>query len=165
MSDTSAEQLEHRAPAYELAFAEAGRALDAQERAVNELRSRAGILIAAAAITTSFLGGGATRGDRSGVGVSVAIVSFALVGATVLVVLWPRHDWQFGTSPKDLIAQYVEPETLPLALVHRDLALHRAASFTGNATQLRWLFRAFRLGLVALLVEVGAWLVALAEHT
>ena len=29
--------------AYELAFDEAGRALDAQERSVNELRSRAGV--------------------------------------------------------------------------------------------------------------------------
>ena len=45
---------ENKAKSYELAFDEAGRALDAQERAVNELRSRAGVLIAAAAITTSF---------------------------------------------------------------------------------------------------------------
>jgi hypothetical protein len=42
---------ENDAQSYELAFEEAGRALDAQERAVNELRSRAGVLIAAAAIT------------------------------------------------------------------------------------------------------------------
>jgi hypothetical protein len=31
---------EHAAKSYELAFEEAGRALDAQERAVNELRSK-----------------------------------------------------------------------------------------------------------------------------
>lgn len=37
---------------YELAYAEAKRALDAQESVVNELRTRSGILIAAAAITT-----------------------------------------------------------------------------------------------------------------
>jgi hypothetical protein len=48
VSDASDDRLEDRAPAYELAFVEAGRALDAQERAVNELRSRAGILIALA---------------------------------------------------------------------------------------------------------------------
>jgi hypothetical protein len=50
MNDTFGDMasLDLRAPAYELAFVEAGRALDAQERAVNELRSRAGILIALA---------------------------------------------------------------------------------------------------------------------
>lgn len=42
---------------YELAYEEAKRALEEQERAVSELRSRAGQLIAAAAITTSFFGG------------------------------------------------------------------------------------------------------------
>jgi hypothetical protein len=42
---------------YALAYDEAKRALDEQERVVAELRSRAGTLIAAAAITTSFLGG------------------------------------------------------------------------------------------------------------
>jgi hypothetical protein len=47
--------------AYLLAFDEAKRALDEQERAVFELRSRAGQLIAGAAITTSFFGGQAVR--------------------------------------------------------------------------------------------------------
>lgn len=42
---------------YQLAYEEARRAPDEQERAVVELRSRAGQLVAAAAITTSFFGG------------------------------------------------------------------------------------------------------------
>jgi hypothetical protein len=48
--------LEEHGPSYRLAFDEGGRALDAQERSVNELRSRAGVLLATAAITTSFFG-------------------------------------------------------------------------------------------------------------
>ena len=165
MSDATGDPLEDRAPGYELAFAEAGRALDAQERAVNELRSRAGILIAAAAIATSFFGGGARTEDRGGLLVSIAIIAFALVGVAVLAVLWPRQEWEFGASAQDLIAEYVEPETVPLALIHRDLALHRTASFATNATQLRWLVTTFRVSLVLLVIEVGAWLVALAERT
>jgi hypothetical protein len=47
MSATSGDAFDGRARADELAFVEAGRALDAQERAVNELRARAGTLIAA----------------------------------------------------------------------------------------------------------------------
>jgi hypothetical protein len=66
---------ENDAKSYELAFEEAGRAFDAQERAVNELRSRAGVLIAAASITTSFLGSRAITGDRLGVWVVLAVAA------------------------------------------------------------------------------------------
>jgi hypothetical protein len=41
---------------YALAYREARRGLEDQERSVVELRARAGALIAAAAITTSFFG-------------------------------------------------------------------------------------------------------------
>ena len=47
---------------------------------MNELRSRAGILIAAAAIATSFFGGGTLTGERGGLLVTIAIIAFALVG-------------------------------------------------------------------------------------
>jgi hypothetical protein len=150
--------------AYALAFDEAGRALDGQERTVNELRSRAGVLIAAAAITTSFFGARAITGELSTT-VWCAVVAFALVGASVLVVLWPRSEWQFSASATDLIATYIEtdvPASLPQ--IHRDLALHRSASYDRNARQLRMLFGAFRAGLVLLVVEVGAWMIALGEQ-
>lgn len=49
---------------YELAYVEAKRAFEDQERTVVELRSRAGTLIAAAAITTSFFGGQALSGHE-----------------------------------------------------------------------------------------------------
>jgi hypothetical protein len=68
-----AETDENEAKSYELAFEEAGRALDAQERAVNELRSRAAVLIAAAAITTSFFGSRAITGDGLSVWLWVAV--------------------------------------------------------------------------------------------
>jgi hypothetical protein len=46
---------------YRLGYEEAKRGLEDQERAVVELRARAGTLIAAAAITTSFFGSQALR--------------------------------------------------------------------------------------------------------
>jgi hypothetical protein len=85
---------EEHGGSYLLAFEEGGRALDAQERAVNELRSRAGVLVAAAAITTSFIGSRAITGDLTLAG-WLAIAAFALVAATVLAVLWPWRDWAF----------------------------------------------------------------------
>jgi hypothetical protein len=155
---------EDQARSYELAFEEAGRALDAQERAVNELRSRAGVLIAAAAITTSFFGSRAIAGGHLSGWVWVALVAFIAVGGSVLTVLWPRTDWSFSASAADIIAEYIEPEPIDFPLVQRDLALHRSAAYDRNALQLGRLFLVFRLGLIVLVVEVAAWIVALAER-
>lgn len=119
---------------YELAFDEGGRALDAQERAVNELRSRAGMLIAAAAITTSFFGSRAVTGGEPSLASWCAIVAFVLVAATVLAILWPWRDWEFNASPTDLIATYIETTSpATIAEIHRDMALHGSASYACNA--------------------------------
>jgi hypothetical protein len=158
------EPVDDRADAYELAFEEAGRALDAQERAVNELRSRAGVLIAAAAITTSFFGSRAVSGDKLGTWVWVAVAAFAVVGVCVLLVLWPRSDWSFSASAADIISEYIEPDPLELPLIHRDLAIHRSAAYDDNARQLKGLFLVFRLGLILLVAQVASWVAALAER-
>lgn len=160
------DQFEEHDPSYKLAFDEGGRALDAQERAVNELRSRAGVLIGAAAITTSFFGSkAATGGHLSSAGWG-AVTAFALVATAVLVVLWPWRDWEFSASPEDLIATYVETESpATLGEMHRDLALHRSTSYTSNARLLGKLFWAFRVGLILVAFEVGAWIVALGTQS
>jgi hypothetical protein len=154
----------NEAKSYERAFEEAGRALDAQERAVNELRSRAGVLIAAAAITTSFFGSRAIVGAELCIWVWVAVAAFIVVGGCVLTVLWPRSDWSFNASASEIIAEYIEPEPIEFPLVQRDLALHRSTASDSNARQLRWLFLVFRIGLIVLVFEVAAWVVALAER-
>ena len=155
---------ESDARSYELAFEEAGRALDAQERAVNDLRSRAGVLIAAAAITTSFFGSRAVSGDGLSGWVWVAVIAFIVVGGCVLAVLWPRSDWSFNASAAEIIAEYSEPEAVEFPLVQRDLALHRSTTYDENARQLGRLFLVFRIGLIVLVIEVAAWVVALAER-
>jgi hypothetical protein len=196
------------AAGYELAYGEARRALDDQERAVTELRSRAGALIAAAAITTSFFGGQVLA--RGGAGVSAAVVaacvsalalgvaavwavaerrwllavagvalalaawllgeaaladagesrsaamavaSFVALGLAVLVVLWPRHDWEFAMDPQWFIANYLEPEAgepLAVSAIHRDIALHMGASARKNRRQLRPVDGGLPRGCVAL---------------
>jgi hypothetical protein len=162
MSDTGGET--DLPGAYLLAFDEAGRALDAQERTVNELRSRAGVLIAAAAIATSFFGARAIEDSMLTAWAWIALGSFLVVGLGVLFVLWPRHDWSFSASAVDVIATYVEPEPLPLPTIHRDLAIHRAVAYDANAAQLRQLFWVFRCALVALVIETAAWIVVLTER-
>lgn len=159
----NAEDVALRAPTYELALAEARDALHIQERAVTDLTSRAGSLIAAAALTTSIFGGQVLRDGHHAVAAWVAIGAFAGVAISVLGVLWPRHDWVFSSGAAVLIRDYAEPSHLPLALVHRDLALHRAACFAQNTRQLRRVLVLLRTGMCLLAVEVLAWLVAFAE--
>jgi hypothetical protein len=67
-------------------------------------------------------------------------------------------------APDQFIATYLEPaEGKPLALhlIERDLALHMGRSAELNRRQLRTLMGVFRVGVVLLLVEVLAWVVAL----
>lgn len=155
------------ADAYRLAYEEARRALDEQERAVVELRSRAGQLIAGAAITTSFFGGQALHHRVHAVG-WIAIGCFVALSVSVLTILWPRRDWEFVLSPAQFIGTYIEPEDeepLELAAIHRDLALHMGRSAELNREQLGWVTVAFRLGAVLLVAEVVAWVVVLVNQS
>ena len=154
--------------AYALAYAEATRALDEQERAVFELRSRAGQLIAGAAIATSFFGGQALAHHHVHAMGWVAIGCFVALSITVLVILWPRRDWEFNLSPAQFISTYVEPtgeEPLPLPTIHRDLALHMGNSAELNRQQLRWLTGSFRVGALLLVAEVVSWVIVLINES
>ena len=131
------------------------------------MRLRSGTLIAAAAITTSFFGSQALRGHVH-VMSWIAIGCFVALGASVLAILWPRRDWEFGLSPERFISTYLEPtdgEPLSLPLIHRDLALHMGHSAGLNRGQLRWLLVAFRAGALLLMAEVIAWVVVLINQS
>jgi hypothetical protein len=126
---------------YALAYEEAKRALDGQERAVTELRSRSGILIAGAAITTSFLGDRILTSRHVHPLAWIAIGCFVFLGLAVLMLLWPWQKWSFTVNAQSLIQDYLEPaEGDPLGLpgIHRDLALHMEASWQANERQLSW---------------------------
>lgn len=151
--------------AYELAHDEARRALDKQERDVTELRSRSGVVVAAAAITTSFFGGRVLITGHTPPWGWVALVAFAILGISVLYVLWPR-DWRFTVSAEGFIELYLEPEDAPaigLAEIHRELAIHGGQSWKENNEIVRHLTVAIRVAITALLLEVVAWVIALAQ--
>jgi hypothetical protein len=158
-----AEELDRRAPAYALAFVEAGRALDAQERAINDLGSRASVLMATAAVTTSFFGGSVLAEGRQSPATWVAVACFVAVSVLVLGVLWPQHDWMSQADSALIVAAYIEQRRLPVALIHRDLTLHRARSYATNRKRLAPLLVLLRVAFAALAVEVAAWVVALVQ--
>lgn len=162
--DASTNSMAASEAGYALAYGEAQRGLEDQERTVVELRARAGTLIAAAAITTSFFGGQTLIRHDIGAFGWAAIGCFVLLGFAVLLILWPRRDWEFSLAPSEFIATYLEPaegDPLEIHLIQRDLALHMGRSAELNRRQLRILMMAFRLGVLLLVTEVLAWFVAL----
>jgi hypothetical protein len=92
-------------------LAEARRAIGVQVAALDELRSRTGLLLAALALSGSLLGS-ATANNAISLDVwgIAAILAFSFGVAACIIVLWPPRDdaWTFVTGPKQLIADWVE---------------------------------------------------------
>jgi len=101
--------------AYDLSL----RALAQQEAVLNELRARAGALLTATAIVTSFLGGRALdQPDHR----YLAIVGFALAIASLLLsvyVLAPKADLDFA-----LVRRAIGALVLAVAVWSLELGLH-----------------------------------------
>jgi hypothetical protein len=142
-----------------LAYEAAIRSLDQQAAVVDNLRSRAGILLSAASIATGFLARIALADDRSlstwGWLAGGAFV--ALVGLCVSV-LWARHDWRFSAHPKKLVHHYVDPEGITLARAQRKLALYMGEAWDANREKLRRMFWAFTFACGFLGLEVAFWI-------
>src|SRR4051794_35626476 len=89
---------------YQLAYEASERALTQQQAVLDGLRTRASILISAAAIATSFLGAQALRGPPEDPRTHVTpepmvhvfgwlgIALFVLVGLCTVLILFPRKD-------------------------------------------------------------------------
>lgn len=147
---------------YALALEEGRRTLDEQERAVAEIRSRAGTLLSAAAIATSFLGSPLlTHGPN--VATWVAIGAFVGLTVATLRVLWPRYEWEFAIQPSKIISVYLErdPEPLGLPSLQREVALHMNASVSRNLGEFGRLTRAFRIASGLLAIEIVASVISI----
>jgi hypothetical protein len=147
--------------AYKVAYEEGIRALSQQENLIDSFRSRAGLLLSAAAITTSFLGAQALGDGGPDVATWLALVAFLGLSTVALAILWP-HRWEFTTDPEDLIETYIESDNpAPTSEIHRDLSLHMHRSYVQNQVGREQLARQFRLATVLLVAEVILWMVDL----
>ncbi len=151
---------------YELAFEEGVRGLARQEGQLDGLRARAGILLSAAVIATSFLGTRALEGHVPSGWTWVAIGCFVALAVAALALLWPRRDWSFSASPGRIIGLYLErDDPWELPALHRELALHLDAAYEANRSHLDDLIWAFRTACLFLVLEVLAWVVNIAVVT
>ena len=148
---------------YKLAYDEAVRALQQQQSRLDNLRTRAGILLSAAAIATSFLGGKALEGRAPTAWGWAAVGMFLALSGVTLLILWPRVEWKFAVGIRELIHDYIESdEPLPITTIHRDLALHMEDSYFDNERGLNRLIWSFRIASVLLSAEVIAWIIDIA---
>jgi hypothetical protein len=137
-----------------LAYEAAQRALDTQERLIDELRSRTGLLLAAASVAASFLGREAFAEDpRDGLAI-VALVAFLVSVAASLDVLLPRSKgFAFAMVGAGLYEGLYEVKD-DMAEVYRRLAYDLDRCWEDNDVQLQKLVRAFRLATLALSAEI-----------
>lgn len=153
------------ADGYAIALEEARRALDEQERAVAQLSTRAGLLISAAAVVTSLLGGPVLARGALDLASWVAIAAFVGTATAALSILRPRRDCEFALHPAALIGDYLETsstEHLTLDDLRRNLALNMGVSVTRNERELESLVTTFNIGSVLLAIEILAWVVSIA---
>jgi len=147
---------------YALAFDEAQRSLTRQEESLDELRSRTGTLVAAAAVAVSFLGASAASGGFSLAG-QLGILAFIALSTLAVVILLPFHGWVFDNKVGELFTTYIEADDpADIVEMHRDLALHHAKHIADNEILLNRLYWAFRVAAGLLVLQIVLMLVDLA---
>jgi hypothetical protein len=143
----------------EIAYEASLRRLDKQERLLDELRARTGLLLAAASLAASFLGRPALDAEPVAFAF-LALAAFATSMAASLFVLMPKKDLVFALIGSRLYEELYEFAD-DAAEVHRRLTYDLDRFWKSNDGILQRIFWAFRIATWALAAEVGFLLVAL----
>jgi hypothetical protein len=149
---------------YRVAYEEAVRALSEQQAAIESVRTRAGLLLSAAAVTTSFLGAQALQGGSASLFSWLALLGFVAVAATSLAILWPRS-WEFTANSRRVLESCIESgEEIRIESLHRALSLRMQDSFSVNHQGLVELGLLFQVASALLTIEVVLWTAAIASN-
>jgi hypothetical protein len=143
-------------------YQEALRGLLQQLAAIESIHARAATLIFAASFASSLLG---ARALEDGVGGWdwTALGLLVAIGGLAVLLLWPYWNLWFRLDPEELIARYIDvAEPVPMAVMHRELALQIEADRQRNGRLVRRLREALQLALILLLLEILAWLISIA---
>jgi hypothetical protein len=146
-------------------LAEARRAIGVQVAALDELRARTGLLLAAASLSGSFLGGAAAKsGTELGFVGGVAVIAFCLGVGSCIRVLWPKNEgWTFVNSPGQLIADWIKIQR-PEQSMQLFLAEKMEGHFKKNKTRLDRLYEWFQVAAISVGASVILGSVQLAMH-
>ncbi|MGD9736598.1 MAG: hypothetical protein AB7V58_13505 [Solirubrobacterales bacterium] len=138
------------------------RALSEQRAVIDSLRTRAGLLLSSAAVTTSFLGGQAIHGSRVGVLAWLGLLDFAAVAALVIATLRPRA-FEFSTHPGEIAHRTATAGGMPSATaLYEALTARLHGGLARNRIVLGRLAALLQLAGSLLALEVVLWIVAIA---
>lgn len=152
-------------PRMALIYEESTRALDRQQAVVESLRTRAGVLIAAASVATTFLGRRAVDSNAAWTCLDwYAVGCFVGVAVLSLFILAPRRGW-FYTHNIDLLCERYDhhQEWSTLGGMHRRLADANQSNWEDNKTKLSQMQVAFVIASLLLVAEVVFWLMSLVD--
>ena len=149
---------------FEVPYAESVRMLTQQAAALDNLRSRASTILAAAALVTTFLGAQALAKPSAHLntwGWAAIAALFGVLGCT-LSVLYPWNHWHYGESATKMIEnlETIQPP-LDLARLQRATAMNLEADFRENEAALRRLARFFKLACILTVAETALWIINL----
>lgn len=159
---------------YGLVYLESQRNLTQQAAVLDNIRTRAGLVITAANVVTAFLGAPAIKnamtpasGSTNIPGLTfggwLALLCFAIVGVCSIAILWPTKGWMFRFGAKDIIDRIDQHPDETLPGMQRKLALLNERSFLDNERKINSLIWLVEIAAIALFFEAGFWLVALAQ--
>ncbi len=144
-----------------IAFEASTRTLDKQERVLDELRARTGILLGAASVAASFLGRPAAD-DANHLILAAALFSFSVAIGGSVYVLVPRSWFTFSLVGSAVSEQLYELRG-DIDEIHRRLA-YDLDRFWENDRSTRRLFVWFRVATVGLAAQIVLLLFALSGN-
>lgn len=146
-----------------LAYEEALRTLDKQERLLEELRARTGLLLAAAALAASFLGSSAFLHPSPRSLSVAALTAFVVTLVASLFILLPKKNLVFSVAGTGVYEGFYAIRE-DMADVYRHLVYDLDRFWDSNDQKMRWMGRAFTLAAAALVVEVLSLAALLSER-
>lgn len=148
-------------PRIALAYEESVRAVVQQQNALDSLHTRAGLVLSAAAITSSLFATQVLRHGSPSCLTWNALVAFVVVGVAALYVLWPRHGWRFSNNVLKLFSAWVDKENASIDVMRREVAEFNQGAYSDNQKLLGRLYVSFQIASAALGIEVVLWLIDL----
>jgi hypothetical protein len=134
-----------------LAYEASVRALEDQERELEQLRTRAGVVLATSAVAASFLGSSLTNSNSVLAG--LALVAFVVVIGACVYVLTPKEKLVFSLSGQ-VLYESLEAIDHDETEVHRRLAYWLEGFWQDNDSKIDTVNKYFTAAGGALLVEV-----------
>jgi hypothetical protein len=146
----------------EIVYDQAVRAVSQQERQLDEIHSRAAIVLAASGVVSAFLGRTVVERGLGPFGL-LAILAFLASALACVWVLLPRWKcWAFSINAKKLMPYFLnEDAPEPAEALYSYLAEQIQTDYEENGSQLEHVYGGFALACAFLAVEVVLWLLAL----